>query len=549
MKKRSILKRILYVLGSIAALVSLAIWIFLTFYFEGTLNKAIIPKIEAAAFKATHGRFALTLDKISYANGTLVCNTFILSRVAYEDSDHGMMLERITLDSARFEGISWWDVLWQKDMTLTSLELNAPKVYMIDIDTGTPLPRIPQYVVAKNTGFSDVPVISFDSIILRDISVFLPMNSENDMVPAYRNITIKLTNFSLDPEASSREPMLFSKHIDFDLAGGNYPVGDSTYTLEVRGIRGSFSDSMVTIDSLAYMPNYDEQAFADRYKFSQGRLEFQCAGMKISGINFTRLLTGGGLHVRSLEAASWFADYYRDMRKPANPHPPDAVLPNAILTSIKIPIVLDSIVFNNGTIHHRERMTGSVHASLITFTHARVVEQPFCTDTSSLLYRDPLHFSVNALFMGQGKIIGTVVYPIHQKPFDLRVDATVGPFDAPVLNSYLVSNLRKEITKGKCLGGELHMDVHNGVGITTVSPRYEDVSMSVLATDAKQNRGILEGIETFVANNFVLRTNNIDNGDKKAISGTTTLLYTKDEEFFQFIWLALRKSIGKVVGF
>jgi hypothetical protein len=555
MKKRSLLKPILYTLCSIIAVVSLAAWIFFTFYFEGMLNKVFIPKIEQAALKATHGRFALTLDKIYYKHtsspmrGTLVCNTFILSRIAYDSGEHGIVLERITLDSARFEGIRWWDVLWQKDLTLTSLKLTTPDLYMINIDTGTRLPIISKYVAIKNATPSDRQVISFDSIVLRDISVFLPMESGNDMIPAYRNISITLTNFSLDPEAASRESSLFSKNVEFVLPGGNYPVSDSTYSIQVHGIHGSFSDSLVTIDSVAYLPNYDEQAFADKYKYSQGRLEFRCTGMELRGINFTKLLDRGGLSIRSLEVASWFADYYRDMRIPADPHPPNAVLPHAIITSIKAPIMLDSIIFNNGTIHHRERMTGSTHASLLTFTHARVTEHPFCTDTTNPLYREPLHFDVNALFMDEGKVVGTVVYPIHQKQFDLHLQATVGPFDLPVLNSYLVSNVRKEITKGKCLGGELRMDVHNGVGITTVSPRYEDVSMSVLTTSVKDKSGILEGIQSFIANTFVLRTNNVDNGDTKAVSGTTTYIYSKDEEFFQYIWLALRKSIGKVVGF
>src|ERR1700690_2836280 len=99
MKKRTILKRILYTVGSIAVLVSLAIWVFLTFYFESTLNKVVIPKIELAAFKATHGRFVLTLDKIYYKHGTLLCNTFILSRAGYDSSEHGIVLDHLTLDS------------------------------------------------------------------------------------------------------------------------------------------------------------------------------------------------------------------------------------------------------------------------------------------------------------------------------------------------------------------------------------------------------------------------------------------------------------------
>src|SRR5665213_4406518 len=112
MKKRSILKPILYTLGSLALLLVLAIWVFNTFYFESTLNRLVIPKIELAATKATHGRFALTLDKIYYRHGTLICNTFVLYRVAYDSSEHGMVLEKLTLDTARFEGIRWWDVLW-----------------------------------------------------------------------------------------------------------------------------------------------------------------------------------------------------------------------------------------------------------------------------------------------------------------------------------------------------------------------------------------------------------------------------------------------------
>jgi hypothetical protein len=321
------------------------------------------------------------------------------------------------------------------------------------------------------------------------------------------------------------------------------------YRVEVRGIRGSFSDSLVTIDSIAYMPNYNEPAFADIHKYNQGRWELVCSGIIIRGIDFTKQLTDGGLRARVCEAASWYLDYYRDLRKPNNPHPPDAVLPHTIINSIKTPITLDSIIFNNGTIRHQERDPGSTHASLLTITHARVIAHPFCTDTSSLLYSEPLRLSLNALFMGQGKMVATIIYPIHQKQFDLHFAATIGPFDVPVLNSYLITNERKEITKGKCLGGELRMDVKAGHGITTVTPRYEDVSLNVMATDAKQSRGILEGIKTFVANSFVLRTNNVDNGNSKAVSGTTTSIYSSKEEFFQFIWLALRKSLGKVVGF
>ncbi len=557
MKKRSIVKPILFALGFIAAVVSIAIWIFLAFYFEGTLNKIVIPRIERATFNATHGRFVLKLDKIYYKQasspmrGTLVCNAFTLSRVAYDTSEHGMVLERITLDTARFEGISWWDVLWRKDVALSSLQLTAPKLYLAKVDSNGAFLRNTHVTTVKKPVISlpGEPVISFDSIVLSNISVFLPKLSEGSTLPSFQNISVKLTDFSLDPKRLTGESTLFSKRVDFDLPGGNYPIDDSMYSIQVRGIHGSVSDSLITIDSFRYEPNYTEQEFADIHKYNQGRVELRYSDLHIRGIDFTRLFSSGKLHVALCEAASWSLDYYRDLRKPADPHPPDAILPNALIAAIKIPITLDSVVLNDGTIHHRERDPGSTHASLLTITHARAVAHPFCTDTTSVCYDEPLRLSLNAVFMGQAKVDATVVYPIHHKTFDFRIEANVGPFEMPVLNSYLITNERKEITKGKCLGGALRMEVKSGKAVTTISPRYENVSVDVLPDNAKEHGGLLEGIKSFVANTFVLRTNNVDNVYGKAISGTTTLTRSKSVEFFQFIWLAMRKSLQKVVGF
>ncbi len=549
MKKRSKVKIILYTLGSIVAFLALAIWVFLTFFFQDTLNKVVIPKIEQAAFNATGGRYELTLKDISYDDGDLLCKTFVLFRVASDSSERGTILERLTIDSVRFKGLSWWDVLWGKDLTLASLQMNAPKLYLISIDSLKNLKRI-QFDTSHKPKFdsSDVPVISFDSIVLDNVSVFLPKPSEKSIKPTYENIRITLKEFLLDTKSTVPKLPLYSKYIDFYIPEGSYSLSDSLYTVSLKGIHGRVSDSVVHIDSISYSPNYGRQAFADMHKYVQSSLGIKFLGMNVRGINFTGLLNGDGLHVRACEVSRWYVDYYGDKRKPRDPRPPDAVLPHTILSSIKARVIVDSIILNNGLIEHRERTPGSVRPSLITFTNARVVAYPFCTDTASPLYSEPMRFSVNAMFMGKAKLVGKVSYPIHHKSFDLQMNATVGGFDLPVLNSYLVSNERKEVTEGRLLGGELSMDVRSGVGKTTVSPRYTGLSLKILADGAKESRGILEGLKTFIANTFVLKTENIDTKDKKAISATTTSVCSRKQEFFEFIWLALLKSIQQVLS-
>lgn len=212
--KRSILKKTLYVLGALVIVLSLSIWIFLTFFFQDTLNSVLIPKIEQAAFNATEGRYRLTLNRISYDDGALLCKEFILFRVAYDTSEHETVLERITIDSVRFEGLSWWDVLWGNDLKLASLKMNAPKLYLNSVDSVMALKGY-HYDTTKRyaTAYTDVPVISFDSIVLFNGSVYLPKPSDKAIKPKYENIRVTLREFLLDTKSTGPKPPLFSKHI------------------------------------------------------------------------------------------------------------------------------------------------------------------------------------------------------------------------------------------------------------------------------------------------------------------------------------------------
>lgn len=548
--KRSILKKILYSLGALVVIVSLAIWIFLSFFFQDTLNSVLIPKIEQAAFNATEGRFQLKLDHISYGDGALLCKEFTLYRIAYDTSERGTVLERITIDSVTFTGLSWWDVLWGNDLALVSMEMNSPKIYLNKVDSAMAL-RGNHFDTTKTdvSAYAVVPVISFDSIVLTGGSIFLPKQAEKGIAPKYEGIHITLRDFLLDTKSTAMKLPLFSKHIDFEIPGGSYSVNDSMYTVKVKGIHGRVSDSLVLIDTISYSPNYDKQTFADMHKYVQSSLELKCTAVSIRGIHFSRLLNGDGLHVRALEAAMWSADYYGDLRKPYNPHRPDAVLPHTLLSSIKARVVIDSVILKRGMIRHEERVRGSTRPSLITFTNANVTAHPFCSDTSDPLFKKPMHFSVSAMFMGKGKLVGEITYPIHQESFDLQMSATVGGFDLPLLNSYLVSNERKEVTSGKLIDGEVRMDVRSGKGTTMIRPRYTDLNIKILADGVKESRGILEGLKTFIANAFVLNTENIDTKDEKAKSVTTSRSIGKKEEFFEYIWLAMLKTIQKAIGY
>jgi hypothetical protein len=551
MKKRSILKTILYVLGSITVAVAIAIWVFLSFYFEGTLNTYVVPRLTEAVKAATHGKYNLAMGRISYSTSIVSCKNFILTRVGYDSSEHGSTLMKISIDSVRFVGVNWWDAIWDRDLQMTTVEMNTPKIYLTDIDSehGT-LKYLPMDTSKKSSlSLKKLPVISFDSIVFRDIEVYLPDRSKAGDAPSFRDIQLKLTNFLLNEKTLAAQPLLYSEHIDFAMPGFSDTMAGHDYLLEVRNIHGSVSDSLITIDTFTYRPLYSKEEFPLRHPYIQPRLDFRCFNIGLHGLNFTKLIRSGKLTFRSCAASSWSFDFYCDKRRPANPHPPDAILPNDLVRSIPISIDVDSVILNHGYIHWGERWAGSIEPGTLIFNDTRVAAYPFCTDSLDPRFGKETEISFRSLFLGESPVIGLVWYQLHDKALNCKIDATVGTLHAAKLNSELIPNERIEVTEGTATHGIVRMNIKNGFATTTVTPVYHDLSVKVLAKDPNGNRGILEGIKTFLANTFKVRGNNIEEDGKPAVSATTTMQRTRDQEYLQFVWLALRKSLGKVIGF
>jgi len=550
MQKRSIVKKILYGLSALILLIAAAIWIFFSFYFEDALNRYAVPRLTEAARVATHGKYHLTLGRISYSGGSVFCKSFLLARTGYDSGEHGNTVKKVSIDSVRFIGVSWWDAVFGNDMRMTSIEMNAPKIYFTNIDKeretlqDLPADTFSQVVSTPKT----LPVISFDSITLKNVSVFLPDRSADGAKPSFRDIELKLTDFLLDSKTLAAQPLLYSERVDFSMPSASYVLDDSDYSLELRNIRGSFSDSLLAIDSFAYKPNFSKQAFAARHKYVQPRLDFRCSDIRIRAINFVKLIGGQSLNFRSCVANVWSLDFFSDRRVHDDPHPPNAVLPNDIIRSIKIPISVDSLILDHGSMHWAEQWPG-VEPGTLTFSHVRIAAFPICTDSLGSDFRASTRITVKALFLGEAPVDATMIYPLHDKQVNFTITATVGAFDARKLNTELKPIERLEVTEGAATHGVIRMNVQNGVATTTVTPEYHDLSIKVLAKEAKESRGIMEWIKTFAANVFALRKNNMNTEDKKAYGATTTLRRTPDQEFLQCVWLALRKSLAKAIGF
>lgn len=358
--------------------------------------------------------------------------------------------------------------------------------------------------------------------------------------------SLDVTRFRFLPPKGKR-PRLGFDQILFVMPSFTYTPLDGFYSAVVRNMNANFKDSLITMDSLNYEPRYSEAEFAKLHKYARGRTDFRLAPVNIYGIDARRLINGGGVDIEKVISPNLWVDYYKDSRVPADPHPGPAVMPNQTVRSLHIPFTVDLIVLEKGHIQIREHTQPNVPPGNFTFDSVNLAAGPITFDTANPLVDTPTHFLLGGYLLGQAPAKVSLVYPLHDSSLNLAVKAQVGPFNLTGLNQYLVNANRIEVKSGNFYTADVTMDVKDNAATTFVKPIYNHFKIKILDTEPG-TPGLGHRLETFAANTFVLRDDNPDEDGGAPVTATTTLSRDSSEEFFQFMWFAIRKSLGTVVG-
>ncbi|MFI5264769.1 MAG: hypothetical protein ACHQM6_09665, partial [Candidatus Kapaibacterium sp.] len=467
-------KAIIYFFFGLVLFVLVSGWIFFTYFYADFLNAYAIPKLEEAVVSATDGAYRLKLDRITYIHHRVYCTGFDLVRVKYDSGAKGIALRRLSVDTVEFTGVSILKIVLNKALAMTSIQMDSPKVYMTDLSLEKPTPKELRADSLKivTSPPKKLPAISFDSIALRDIRLYLPGHFGPDDPPSFRGILFRLTGFYYNSETKETQPILFSRRADLAIPDVTYPIGDGTYSLHFKNLRGNSEDSTIIADDFGYTPNYSEEAFTDRHKYATPLITFQSTGMRIEGMSFVSSFNSGNVIFRKFSAKSWSLDSYVDRRKPDDPHPLPAMLPNDIVTSLPVKIDVDSLVLSNGKIRIRERVDGEVGS--IGFDRTLIAVAPVSKDTVSKNYRQPSMVVMNALFLGEAPLSLLASYPLHEKSFNMDIHATLGSFDAKRLNATLVPFVRLQATDGVLQSAKIDMSIRSGTATTSVVPLYRN---------------------------------------------------------------------------
>lgn len=306
----------------------------------------------------------------------------------------------------------------------------------------------------------------------------------------------------------------------------------------------SVPDSTVVAESLEFRPAIDDESFFRKSKFSQTRFTTAIAELRINGLSTLDLLQGKIYRARSASIHDLFLDLLVNNDKPGTKTP--ARMPHEILSSFNGSVKLDTVTIVNGRVKYAERMSVGSPPAVIAIDDLQLTAEGISNLKED---NNVIVLSAQGRFMQSSVMNLQMTIPVHQPEFTMRYSGSLGKMDIAELNTFLEIAEQTRIKSGTIEKATFKIEVNNGRSSGEVQVQYKDLKIAVLNKTTGSAKGFMDGVASFIANTFTIRTKNMPDKSGKITTGKVNYVRKKDDPFFRFVWFSLRSGLKDVVGF
>jgi hypothetical protein len=337
---------------------------------------------------------------------------------------------------------------------------------------------------------------------------------------------------------------LASSEIDADNFVLTFPRDQ--YQLRCERLHVSVGDSAIVADSFELRPIAEDEQFFEATKFRRTRYRLVIPHWSMTGSACLGILKRDSFCGRSARLQDPVLDVLTNMAKPPETGLADPRLPHELLASIKATIQIDSLSIANGQVKYGERYARGAEPATVTFDSMQVSVGGIanrCSEHDSVVVR------ARGRFMNAGRMNVRMAIPVATPEFSMRCSGSLSRMRVPRLNSFLEVAQEIRIKSGDVHSITFDFNVETGRANGTVRAVYSDLSIAILNGETGSEKGIIDRVTSFLANNVKLRQSNVP--DKTGAVEIGAVVYTRQpsDPFFKFLWFSLRSGLKDVVGF
>jgi hypothetical protein len=354
--------------------------------------------------------------------------------------------------------------------------------------------------------------------------------------------TLRASELALDPTVSSSSRTGVSARRAALAAKGLILRPDTMSTVAIDRLHAGITDSTLRLAGARHGPSMTDEEWVRKHRFRRDRVRFKLDSLEARGVAYWSFLATGEINVRAITVRGAALDVLTDMRLPVGP-PSHNRSPQAVAAATSPGLHLDTAHVAESRIVYHEHHPARTRAGRVFFEAV----DGHVTDLDLPSQGTPLRIEASARLMNKGRLTVHVTVPLDAPDFRFELSGKLGPMPAVALNDFLSENQPFKLHKGQVDGVEFRQVARGGSATTTLTPRYQDLSVTPSDTGGGVFTSVKRAMKKVWANTFKVRSENPDDDGKPPRTVRTRRLYDPSSSWVQFLWFGLRDGLRVVV--
>lgn len=423
--------------------------------------------VNLATFSAAIKDLTITPDSMLYSETS-------------PDSLARLPLIELSVDRISLRELKVFRLIFKKQLVVNSFSIRSPEIRYTT-------PRMKQSLVATtepdtlvdNKGQVDLRAFGLHSIEITDGNFYLSRwGQEPYLFSDNYNLLITGITARVDDHFSPADDLVFEQG-EAVLKDNRFLLPGDLYTLSAGTIRINYSDSLLIVEDFRLEPNYPPGEFGWKYGSQTDRFDIAIDTLAATDIHFGDLMGHNRAGIGKLEVRGAAIGIHRDKNVPFD-RSKFPRLPHQSITSLDIPMMLDTVEITGASITYAELGEGKDEPGVISLEEVRLRITNITNFEEAVERNEKILAEGTFLLQGEGLLSLTLELPLAQKRGEFIYSGKAGPMPLSVLSSMTGPAENILITGGMLDELEFRMEGNEETASGTVRFYYHDLEIEFL---------------------------------------------------------------------
>ncbi|MBN2732058.1 MAG: hypothetical protein JXR26_06495 [Balneolaceae bacterium] len=451
-----------------------------------------------------------------------------------------------TVGELDISGINVFSAVWGDELHISSITLSRPYIRARRNPGTIPEDTTKQFSSVDSTIYAAISK-KYKTLEIGEIDINEGhgiFTKRTDTLSALGKLNLNLQNIRVDSASAKSGRTFFTDDISIEAGGFMFKLSDSVNTVRFDALQISSDDQTIAMDSLQLIPRYPRFEYSRRYGTKKDRINLDIPKVRFEGVDFSRFIDSARIYAQygTIDNAR-LHDFLNRSARSGPPKP--RTLPFVMFRDLGQKIKIDSLKINNAFISYSEYIGETPRPGKITFEQLNASLYDISNYPDDIQQGITTVMDARTRVMGNGLLNAHFEFPMDSENGFHKINGRLSSMPITDFNRMIEYVAFVRIDTGMLNSLKFDMTLNKERSNGTLIMKYENFKISVLDKKSITQKGLLENLMTFVANNFVVRKNNTPESGMQA--GRIQFERVEDKSIFNFWWKSLLSGIKESI--